>query len=189
MRFMPVAPNGRTMTSCVPRTTSRRRTTRPGRDLARSSRCRSDCSICTRCVARRIEMNLVQRGSHQTIDTATPWEPVMGYSRAVRAGNTIVVTGTVGIMPDGTYPDSMAAQTRRSLEIVRSSIEALGGTIEQVIRTRIFTTDISRWEEIASVHGKVFAEIRPATTLVEVKRLIDERALVEIEADAVVNED
>jgi enamine deaminase RidA (YjgF/YER057c/UK114 family) len=131
-------------------------------------------------------MKLIERGLHRTIATDTPWEPVMGYSRAVRAGNTIVVTGTVGLLPDGTYPKSMVAQTERSLEIVRASIEALGGKIEHVIRTRIFTTDISQWKQIASVHGNVFAQIRPATTLVEVRRLIDEEALIEIEADAIV---
>lgn len=131
-------------------------------------------------------MRTIQRGAHLTVSTDTPWEPIMGYSRAVRAGNLIVVTGTVGLLADGTYPTSMDAQTRRSLQIVRESIEALGGRIEQVIRTRMFTTDISQWRHIASVHGQVFGEIRPATTLVEVRRLIDEAALIEIEADAVV---
>ena len=131
-------------------------------------------------------MKLIQRGTHHTIATDTPWEPIMGYSRAVRTGNIIVVTGTVGLLPDGTYPKTMELQTQRSLEIVRASIEALGGRIEHVIRTRIFTTDISLWKQIASVHGKMFAQIRPATTLVEVRRLIDDEALIEIEADAVV---
>ena len=131
-------------------------------------------------------MTVIQRGQHQTVSTDTPWEPVMGYSRAVRAGNVIAVTGSVGIMPDGSYPATIEEQTRRSLEIIRASIESLGGRIEQVIRTRIFCTDISKWKQIASVHGKVFAEIRPATTLVEVRRLIDDRAMLEIEADAIV---
>jgi enamine deaminase RidA (YjgF/YER057c/UK114 family) len=132
-------------------------------------------------------MTVVQRGSHQTVDTDTPWEPVMGYSRAVRSGNVIAITGTVGLLPDGSYPDTIEAQTRRSLEIIRASLEAMGGRIEHVTRTRIFTTDISQWKKIASIHGEVFAEIRPATTLVEVRRLIDDRALVEIEADAIVS--
>jgi enamine deaminase RidA (YjgF/YER057c/UK114 family) len=131
-------------------------------------------------------MMVIQRGLHMTVSTDTPWEPVMGYSRAVRAGNVIAVTGTVGILPDGSYPATIEEQTRRSLEIVRDSIEALGGRMEHVIRTRIFTTDISLWKQIASVHGHVFAEIRPATTLVQVSKLIDERALIEIEADAIV---
>lgn len=110
----------------------------------------------------------------------------MGYSRAVRAGNLIAVTGTVGIGPDGTYPPTLGEQTRRSLEIVLAAVEALGGRREQVLRTRIYTTCIDRWEEIAAVHGAVFGDIRPATTLVGVARLIDAEALIEIEADAVV---
>lgn len=110
----------------------------------------------------------------------------MGYSRAVRSGNLIAVTGTVGISADGTYSPSMGEQARRSLAIIRAAVEALGGRMEQVIRTRMFVTDVSRWEEVARVHGEVFAEIRPATSIVEVPRLIDAGALIEIEADAVV---
>ncbi|GMV98281.1 MAG: hypothetical protein AMXMBFR83_26330 [Phycisphaerae bacterium] len=110
----------------------------------------------------------------------------MGYSRAVRSGNLIAVTGTVGINPDGTYSPSLADQTRRSLEIIQAAIEALGGRLEQVIRTRMYVTDVSKWEEVARVHGQVFGEIRPATTIVEVARLIDAAARIEIEADAVV---
>jgi enamine deaminase RidA (YjgF/YER057c/UK114 family) len=110
----------------------------------------------------------------------------MGYSRAVRAGNFIAVTGTVGINADGTYSTSLGEQARRSLEIVRAAIEALGGRIEDVIRTRMFVTDVSKWEEVARVHGEVFAEIRPATSILEVAKLIDADAQIEIEADAVV---
>jgi len=110
----------------------------------------------------------------------------MGYSRAVRSGNFIAVTGTVGINADGTYPPTMEAQTRRSLEIIEAALGALGARLEHVIRTRIFTTDISQWEKIASVHGQVFGEIRPATTLVQIQKLIDGAALIEIEADAIV---
>jgi enamine deaminase RidA (YjgF/YER057c/UK114 family) len=131
-------------------------------------------------------MQIIDRFGRQTIDTGTEWEPVKGYSRAVRSGDLIVVTGTVGIMPDGSYPPTMREQARRSLEIVRASLEKLGGRVEQVIRTRIFTTDISQWRDIAAVHGELFREIRPATTLVEVRRLIDDRALLEIEAEAIV---
>ncbi|MFI5378203.1 MAG: RidA family protein [Tepidisphaerales bacterium] len=114
------------------------------------------------------------------------WEPLMGYSRAVRSGNLIAVTGSVGINADGTYSAALGEQTRRSLLIVRAAIEALGGRIEQVIRTRMYVTDVSKWEEVAKVHGEVFANIRPATTIVEVSRLIDKDAQIEIEADAVV---
>jgi enamine deaminase RidA (YjgF/YER057c/UK114 family) len=110
----------------------------------------------------------------------------MGYSRAVRAGNLIAVTGTVGINADGTYSPSVGEQTRRSLAIVRAAIEALGGRMEQVIRTRMFVTDVTQWQQVAKVHGEVFADVRPATSILEVARLIDEAAQIEIEADAVV---
>src|SRR2546430_17388344 len=109
----------------------------------------------------------------------------MGYSRAVRSGNLIAVTGTVGVNADGKYSPSMADQTRRSLAIIRAAIESLGGRIEHVIRTRMFVTDVSRWEEVAKVHGEVFADIRPATSILEVAKLIDKEALIEIEAEAV----
>ena len=110
----------------------------------------------------------------------------MWYSRAVRAGNWIAVTGSVGVNADGTYSPSLGDQTRRSLQIIQAAIESLGGTIENVIRTRMYVTDVTKWEEVAKVHGEVFAEIRPATTIVEVTKLIDGAAQIEIEADAVV---
>ena len=110
----------------------------------------------------------------------------MGYSRAVRSGNLIAVTGTVGVNADGTYSKSLGEQTRRSLQIIRAAIEALGGRIEQVIRTRMYVTDVSQWEEVAAVHGEIFGEIRPATSILEVARLIDPDAQIEIEADAVI---
>ncbi len=110
----------------------------------------------------------------------------MGYSRGVRSGNVIAITGTVGVNSDGTYPKSMGEQAQRSLDIVLESIKALGGRPEHVIRTRMYVTDVSKWEEVALVHGTVFGEIRPATSIVEVPRLIDKGALIEIEADAIV---
>src|SRR3954462_10862741 len=110
----------------------------------------------------------------------------MGSSRAVRAGTHIAVTGTVGINADGTYSSSMGEQARRSLQIIAAAIEALGGQMKHVIRTRMFVTDVSKWEEVARVHGEVFANIRPATSILEVPRLIDKDALIEIEADAIV---
>lgn len=110
----------------------------------------------------------------------------MGYSRAVRSGNVIAVTGCVGINADGTYAKSVGEQTARSLAIIRAAIESLGGKVEQVIRTRMYVVDVSKWEEVARVHGEVFKDIRPATTIVEVARLIDGDALIEIEADVIV---
>ena len=133
-----------------------------------------------------IKITTTDRAGRKTASSGSKWEPIMGYSRAVRAGNLIAVTGTVGINADGTYSKSMADQTRRSLAIIKAALEALGGRIEQVIRTRMFVTDVSKWEEVAKVHGEIFANIRPATTIVEVARLIDGDALIEIEADAVV---
>jgi enamine deaminase RidA (YjgF/YER057c/UK114 family) len=118
--------------------------------------------------------------------SGSPWEPVVGYARAVRAGNVIAVSGTVGLNADRSYPPTLGAQTRRALEIIRAAIEVLGGTLAQVIRTRMFIVDIARAAEATAVHGEFFRDIRPATTLVEVSRLIDDRALIEIEADVLV---
>ena len=133
-----------------------------------------------------IRITVTERAGRHTASSGSKWEPVMGYSRAVRAGNLIAVTGTVGINADGTFSASLGDQARRSLAIVRAAIESLGGRIDDVIRTRMFVTDVSKWEEVAKVHGEVFAEIRPATSIVEVAKLIDAAAQIEIEADAVV---
>ena len=137
-------------------------------------------------MANDIKITTADRAGRKTASSGSKWEPLMGYSRAVRAGNLIAVTGTVGINADGTYSTSLGEQTRRSLEIIRAAIEALGGRMENVIRTRMFVTDVSKWEEVARVHGEVFAEIRPATSILEVAKLIDAEAQIEIEADAVV---
>src|SRR4051812_14827531 len=110
----------------------------------------------------------------------------MGYSRAVRAGSLIAVTGTVGINADGTYSPSVGDQARRSLAIIRAAVEALGGRMEHVIRTRMFVTDVSKWEEGARVHGEGFRDTGPATSILEGGKLIDAAARMEIEADAVV---
>jgi enamine deaminase RidA (YjgF/YER057c/UK114 family) len=110
----------------------------------------------------------------------------MGYSRAVRSGNVIAVTGTVGISADGTYAKTVGEQTARSLAIIRAALEALGARLEHVVRTRMFVTDVTQWEQVARVHGEVFKDIRPATSILEVARLIDAEALIEIEADAIV---
>jgi enamine deaminase RidA (YjgF/YER057c/UK114 family) len=122
----------------------------------------------------------------QTVSTGSAWEPKMGYSRAVRKGEMIFVTGTVGINADKTYSPDVGQQARRSLEIIKGAIEALEGKITDVVRTRMYVTNVSQWEKVAAVHGEVFRDIRPATTIVEVAKLIDAEALIEIEADAVV---
>ena len=137
-------------------------------------------------MANDIKISVSDRAGRRAASSGSKWEPIMGYSRAVRSGNTIAVTGTVGIRADGTYDKSMGEQTRRSLQIIAAAIDALGGEMKHVIRTRMFVTDVSRWEEVARVHGDVFADIRPATSIVEVAKLIDGEAQIEIEADAIV---
>ena len=129
---------------------------------------------------------VTERGASKSVSTGSMWEPKMGYSRAVRNGNMIFVTGTVGINADKSYTPDVGAQARRSLDIIRGAIEALGGKMSDVMRTRMFVRDVTQWEKVAAVHGDVFREIRPATTIVEIAKLIDEEALIEIEADAVV---
>jgi enamine deaminase RidA (YjgF/YER057c/UK114 family) len=133
-----------------------------------------------------VNITTSERFGRKCASSGSKWEPKMGYSRAVRSGNFIAVTGTVGINADGSYATSLAEQTRRSLQIIEAAIEALGGKLEHVIRTRTFVTDVSKWEEVAKVHGEAFGEIRPATTIVQVARLIDPDAQIEIEADAIV---
>jgi enamine deaminase RidA (YjgF/YER057c/UK114 family) len=133
-----------------------------------------------------IKITVEERAGRRCASSGSKWEPLMGYSRAVRAGNTIAVTGCVGVNADGTYAKNVGDQAARSLAIIQAAVEALGGTMGHVIRTRMYVTDVSKWEEVARVHGSVFADIRPATTIVEVARLIDAEALIEIEADAIV---
>ena len=116
------------------------------------------------------------------------FEPAVGYSRAVRSGPFITVSGTVGLNADGSYPATIGAQARRALAIIRAAIEALGGRMEDVVRTRMFVTDIAAFDEVGRAHGDVFRDIRPATSMVEVSKLVD-GALVEIEADAIVQRD
>lgn len=137
-------------------------------------------------MASDIKISVSDRFGRQCASSGSAWEPKLGYSRAVRSGNVIAVTGCVGVNADGTYPPSVEAQTRRSLAIIQAALEALDGKLENIIRTRMFVTDVTQWEQVAKAHGEVFAEIRPATTIVQVSRLIDADALIEIEADAIV---
>ena len=138
-------------------------------------------------MASDIKISVSDRFGRQCASSGSAWEPKLGYSRAVRSGNVIAVTGCVGINANGTYTPLVEAQARRSLAIIQAAVEALGGKLENIIRTRMFVTDVSQWEQVAKAHGEVFAEIRPATTIVQVARLIDADALIEIEADAIVS--
>ena len=125
-------------------------------------------------------------GERQQVPSNRPWDPV-GYSRAVRVGNLIEVAGTTAGAPDGSViaPDDMYGQTKACLEIIVSALAELGATPEKVIRTRMFLTDISRWEEAGRAHAEVFGEIKPASTMVEVSGFLDPGYLIEIEATAV----
>ena len=121
------------------------------------------------------------------ISSGSPFEPKIGFSRAVRVGPFVAVSGTAPIAPDGgvASPGDLYGQTKRCLDIIAQAIAKAGLTLDHVIRTRVMLTDISRWQEAARAHGEVFGEIRPASTFVEVKGLIDKGWLVEIEADCV----
>ncbi len=125
------------------------------------------------------------------VSSGSPFEGVAGFSRAVRVGNTITVAGTAPIAVDGSTatPGDAYGQTKRCFEIIQQAITEAGGSIQNVVRTRIMMTDISLWKEAARAHGEIFASIRPACTLVEVSGLIEKDWLVEIEADCILPED
>ena len=120
------------------------------------------------------------------ISSGSKWEPLLGYSRAVVAGDTVYVSGTVGALPDGSVPDGPYAQAVRALEIIRDALAQAGTDLSNVVRTRVFMTDMSHFDAVAKAHGEVFGDIRPATTIVEVSRLVDAAFLVEIEAVALL---
>ena len=127
--------------------------------------------------------------TRQLISSGGPWEPLVGYSRAVRTGNQVFVAGTTAARPDGTIEGAGDAylQAKRCLEIVAAALAEAGAEMRHVVRTRMFVTDISRWEEFGRAHGEVFGEIRPAATMVQVAALITPGMLIEIEVDAVID--
>ncbi|MEI2741744.1 MAG: RidA family protein [Candidatus Competibacter sp.] len=121
------------------------------------------------------------------ITSGSPFEPQIGFSRAVRVGSIVAISGTAPVAPGGgvAAPGDMYGQTKRCLDIIQQAVTEAGLSLSDVVRTRLMLTDISRWQEAARAHGEVFSEIRPACTFVEVSRLIDPAWLVEIEADCV----
>lgn len=127
-------------------------------------------------------------GDRQLVSSGVQWEAVVGYSRAVRVGSSVSVAGTTAAASGGGAVGGadVAAQTREVLRRIAAALEEAGARMDDVVRTRIFVVDISQWEEVGRVHGEFFSDIRPATSMVEVSRLIEPSLLVEIEADAVI---
>ena len=128
--------------------------------------------------------------SRLAISSGSPWEDIVGYSRALRVGNTVYVAGTTAVDQDGNVvgENDLGEQTRFILQKILSILKEAGARPEDVVRTRMYVTDISRWEDAGRVHGEFFREIRPVATMVEVQQLISPELLIEIEVEAIIGE-
>lgn len=124
------------------------------------------------------------------IASGTEWEDIVGYARAVRVGNRVLVSGTTATDETGSVvgEGDPAAQTRRAIHNIEEALEAADAALSDVVRTRLFVTDIADWEAVGRAHGDAFGDVRPATSMVEISRLIDPAMLVEVEAEAVIGE-
>lgn len=122
----------------------------------------------------------------KNLSTGSKWEPIIGYSRLVKIGSLVFVSGTTGSGPDGKVSGDAYAQTKQAIKNIEAALKQIHVSLKDVVRTRIYCTDISQWEAIGRAHGEFFKDIRPATAMVEVSKLISPEMFVEIEADAVV---
>jgi enamine deaminase RidA (YjgF/YER057c/UK114 family) len=129
---------------------------------------------------------MVEHSQRRRVASGSPYEPVIGFSRAVRAGDRVLVSGTAPIWPDGSCDPDPQVQAARCLEIILGALAEVGAGPEHVVRTRMFLVDAADWEAVGRAHGAVFAEVRPAATMVVVGGLLDPRWRVEVEAEAVV---
>ncbi len=125
--------------------------------------------------------------ARRRVSSGSPYEPTIGFSRAVRAGDRVFVAGTAPVWPDGSCPADPEQQARRCFEIIAAALREAGAGLEHVVRTRMFLVYAHDWEAIGRAHGEVFRDIRPASTMVVVSRLLDPRWRVEIEVDAVLD--
>ena len=133
---------------------------------------------------------MTTKEKRQYIRSGAPWEPLVGYSRAVRSGQFVAVSGSAPVSDDGDLVGvgDPYAQAQRCIEVIRSALQQAGADLRHVVRTRMFVTDISQWEEFARAHQEAFGDHPPATSMVEVTRLIDADMLIEIEADAIIDD-